>query len=644
MSGARRVLGAALTLACSFGAAPAVNADEPDPVRILILGDSVTQGTAGDYTWRYWAWRSLLDAGVDVDLVGPSTDLYDNVNELRGDSTYDALVDADPEHPFDRDHAARWGLPLAAPDVAIADLVAQHHPDVIVETRGINDLTWFARGAVAVAGTLHDEIEAARAVDPEVDFVVGQLPQTWMDAPGRWTHGAEVAAYNQALLDTIDPLDAGRSEVVVAHTGSGFVQGLADRDDPDYVAPDLVDTLDPAHLTARGEVKLAAGVVDALADLGIGTGFQRPLPEVANGHWGTAELTALPADLGAELTWVRPPGGRAEYVWMRDLTAAQPWLRLPFPLEGTSWLAGGLSAGHRYEFRLQALKGVVPADAFSNVVEVTPTVPEEPPTPPAAPANLVIIPGVQQLAVAWDAVATATSYDVTWSEPDGGSGRVSVVEPSAVLTGLRPGSTYTVSVVARNEALFGPPTSTTGVPMVPPPPPVPAAPTGLQVTRGLHQLRVSWDPGPAGTTYDVELVGDAPGGRARLATEQSPVVFRGLLAGARYTALVTPSNPAGAGPAVQATGRPTGPRVSGPAGLRARAAGANRVRLTWRPRRQATTYEVAMWRDRRWVVVRATAGTGAWVRIPSGPARLRVRSWHQRLAGGWSAVARLRVR
>ena len=44
-------------------------------MRILIVGDSMTQGSAGDWTWRYGLWKHLDDADVDVDFVGPNDDL-----------------------------------------------------------------------------------------------------------------------------------------------------------------------------------------------------------------------------------------------------------------------------------------------------------------------------------------------------------------------------------------------------------------------------------------------------------------------------------------------------------------------------------------------------------------------------------------
>ena len=50
-----------------------------DPVRIVCIGDSITQGRAGrgttvpTYSWRYPLWQACVDAGATVDFVGAMT-------------------------------------------------------------------------------------------------------------------------------------------------------------------------------------------------------------------------------------------------------------------------------------------------------------------------------------------------------------------------------------------------------------------------------------------------------------------------------------------------------------------------------------------------------------------------------------------
>jgi lysophospholipase L1-like esterase len=328
-------------------------ADQPSPpVRILLVGDSVTQGSSGDWTWRYRLWQHLVEAGVRADLVGPDDDLLDPATRERGSHEY-----ADPD--FDQDHAARWGMSFLDQDHPIGELVDDYHPDVVVEMLGINDLAWRHATAAEVEEEARRFVRDAQAADPDLDVVVGALPQSWV--PG-------VGEYDAALPALAAELATDASDVVVAAAPEPFVQG--------------VDTYDSAHPAASGEVAIAASVADALAGLGIGTPYPRPLPAVPNGPREQATLTAVPADGSAMLSWQLPPGADSAYVWVRDATVGQPWTRQPDPVRVTTATVAGLVAGHTYELRLQAARGTAVAqDVYSVVVPVTIPVP-----PPPAPA------------------------------------------------------------------------------------------------------------------------------------------------------------------------------------------------------------------------------------------------------------------
>ncbi|KQW53262.1 hypothetical protein ASC77_02940 [Nocardioides sp. Root1257] len=604
---------AVLALACAVGGLPPVAATAtPAPVRILIVGDSVAQGSSGDWTWRYRLWQELQRDGVDVDFVGPRSDLVDIVTSELGSQAY-----ADPD--FDHDHAARWGMAMWLPDVSMTDLVTEYDPDVVVEARGFNDLA-YKLNADGLTEVLTDEIAEARAVDPGIDFVVEQLPQTWIN---------HVPDYNAGLPGVAATLDDEDSRVVVAETGDGFTE--------------FTDTWDSAHLAATGEVKVASGVADALAELGIGDGAGTP-PVVRNGHWGSATLAVASADRSAELSWAGPPGAAAEYVWLRNVTAGDDWVRLPYPVVGTSWVAGGLVAGHRYAFRLQAVKGTAVADDYSNVVEVVPTAPPEPAAPPAGPpAPVVATPGPQQLTVEWPDVARATSYDVTWtSDVPGEDGTMNVASGPVVLGGLAAGRAYRISVVARNAAGVSAAAVGRGVPA---PPSMSGRPTGLVVTPGSHRLNVTWTPVPGATAYDVSWTGRRLGMHGATTVERPSVAITYVLAGESYDITVTARNADGPGLAATTVGVPQGPRVLAPARLRAVQIAPHRAQLTWRHRSAASSYDVQVRRAGRWTPVRNVVALTTTVgRLPRGAASFRVRSWHQLVPGPWSPAVRVRMR
>ena len=315
------------------------------PTRIMLVGDSITQGSAGDWTWRYRLWQHLRDSGAQVDLVGPWDDLYDYNAGVFGSHAY-----ADPH--FDQDHAARWGTAFTDEQPPIGTLVRRYHPDVVVEGFGVNDLVWRHETPQDTLAAARSFVEQARATAPDVDVVLTALPQRWL---------AGVDEYDAGLTRLAPELSTSESPVVVALPAQPFVQD--------------VDTWDAAHPSATGEVKIAAGVADALAALGIGTPYPRPLPEVPLGPRRPAVLSAVagPAAGEVDLSWQLPPGGTAVFVWLRHVTTREDWVRLPIPQPGTSFTASGLVAGDRYEFRVQAEKGTaVASDVFSDVVTATP--------------------------------------------------------------------------------------------------------------------------------------------------------------------------------------------------------------------------------------------------------------------------------
>jgi hypothetical protein len=42
-------------------------------LKVIIVGDSISQGREGDFTWRYRIWEWFQSQGVEVDFVGPYT-------------------------------------------------------------------------------------------------------------------------------------------------------------------------------------------------------------------------------------------------------------------------------------------------------------------------------------------------------------------------------------------------------------------------------------------------------------------------------------------------------------------------------------------------------------------------------------------
>lgn len=209
-------------------------------MRVLLIGDSLTHGKAGDWTWRYRLWQHLqVHEPREVDFVGPADDLRDGSQDYR---------DAE----FDHDHASLWGATLSPPAYDPGRLGSVYLPDAVVIELGANDLVQQGEQPADVAATMRGTIEELREAAPGVDVVLVRIPV--LAVPG--------AAELNGLYDVLaEELDDAEERVVVAAAEVGFVA--------DPTAPDA-DTYDGLHPDESGEIKVAAAVADALAELGLG--------------------------------------------------------------------------------------------------------------------------------------------------------------------------------------------------------------------------------------------------------------------------------------------------------------------------------------------------------------------------------------
>jgi lysophospholipase L1-like esterase len=139
------------------------------PIRILPLGDSITQGGRNDrpeYTYRYPLYYMLKDAGYDVGFVGSLT------TGLEETATWPDRngVAFDPRHEGHygwttaeaRDHLAQWMTTYAAP------------PDIVLIDLGSNDQD--ARDyRAAIFEPLKDIVAKLREKNPNVVVLLGHI-------------------------------------------------------------------------------------------------------------------------------------------------------------------------------------------------------------------------------------------------------------------------------------------------------------------------------------------------------------------------------------------------------------------------------------------------------------------------------------
>ena len=319
----------------------------------MIVGDSVTEGSSGDYTWQYRLYEHLLGDGVRPQMVGPYHWLYNNVTKAKKDYSY-----ANPN--FEHANDADWGMALVREKNVIGRKVATYRPEYLLVLLGLNDLFWYGLSQPAMTNNLASFIGAARAARPHIRIVLGLIPPDIHERKA--TFAASVASYNRTISLTAARLSTAESPIVVASDGSGI-----------SVAADLWDG---THPNANGEIKIAAAFADILASrFHLGQPYPKPYPVLPTGPLTHPRLRARPSSTARQalLTWTLAPGANSYFIYIKDVTRGDAgFSRLPYPLPVSKdpWTAGLLSSGDTYTFRVQACKGS-DCGAFSNPAIVT---------------------------------------------------------------------------------------------------------------------------------------------------------------------------------------------------------------------------------------------------------------------------------
>ncbi|MEU3369434.1 GDSL-type esterase/lipase family protein [Streptomyces sp. NPDC006711] len=214
-------------------------------MRFLFVGDSMTIGCPGDFTWRYRMWRHLETSfRGPYEIVGPRSALYD---PAAGAAVSDAY--ADPAFPpASRRHLAGWGEGWLHMAPLIGPAVAESRADVLLVSLGLIDLGFYT-DADQTAANVTAFVAHARAANPRVRMVaLPVIPN--IRARDDAAFAAEVDRFNVLLAKAVADLDTAASPLLLATVPDTY----------DIHA----DTYDGTHPGPTGEHKLAAAFAGAL--------------------------------------------------------------------------------------------------------------------------------------------------------------------------------------------------------------------------------------------------------------------------------------------------------------------------------------------------------------------------------------------
>ncbi|WP_191266467.1 fibronectin type III domain-containing protein [Nocardiopsis terrae] len=456
--------------------------------KLMVAGDSISQGAGGDWTWRYRLWKHLDAHGESIDFVGPYNGLYD---QSIADPEEHVFSYRDPD--FDQDHNALWGNTVAEAKETIDEEVEEYQPDALLLLIGLNDIVWFETSTEEMSAHFRQYITNARSGNPDLHIIASELLPT--ARAGEDEEFFElVEDFNEALNSIAVEMSTSQSPITVIDIAEA----------EDYVGEE--DNYDGVHPGASGELKIAANFADVLASsYSVGAPYARPLPDVEeNGPVGEPELSLEELSPGrVELSWGHVDGASAYWVWVME-PDSDDWERLPYALsmDFNPWISEGLLPGGQYSYKIQAARGNIPGE-FSNTV--TYEIEGDLPDPPAAVENLTVEPADGSALLSWEESDEATGYyihvrNVSFGEEDFTRLPYPVTGEEWTAELLFNGAQYEFKVESSHGFIAGGITDPVGVTPVGP---LPLGPTNVTAESRAGSATLRWSESENATGYYV---------------------------------------------------------------------------------------------------------------------------------------------
>ncbi|MER8018094.1 fibronectin type III domain-containing protein [Streptomyces griseoluteus] len=477
------------------------------PLRVMVVGDSMTQGYEGDWTWRYRLWKWFHDQRIDVDFVGPYKGTKAQAQPqpparpaLQGEVPGASLDNPDTsggyaagvDPAFDSDHFGVWGRQAMQDKKLIRGIVEQYKPDMILVGLGFNDMGWFVSGAQGTLDSMKTFVDEARVARPDVKFAVADVPQrTYIG--GRDDLPLSTTEYDLMLRQAVPQWSTPVSPVQLVNWSGNYTCA---RD----ACPAGYDGL---HPNALGEFQIAHAFETTLHDrYGIGQIVPDVPPSVPDRPLGVAaNVRAVSSDLGVTVTWDRVYGARGYTVRSR-LVGATAWTETPVQANryDTTWTQDGWE----WEYSVRVDDADDGTSAWSPIVRATAH-----PHTAAAPTSILTTPTMDGVDVSWEPATGPYSdsvdrYEIITLDKDTPGAilqSTAVRGTSAHITGLTPDHHYLVAVATWNTVGGGMPAIARPVTVNGKRPPVP---TDLRIKSvDATTVQLDWSGSPQAAGYRV---------------------------------------------------------------------------------------------------------------------------------------------
>ncbi|KAK4166999.1 receptor-type tyrosine-protein phosphatase F [Cladorrhinum sp. PSN259] len=430
------------------------------PIKIMIIGDSISHGREGDHTWRYRLFSWLQSQSVPFQFVGP----------------YEGTVPPDEPHPprpppligesplppeplrtnggyansvsesflVNSDHFAGSGRHIYECKSLVAEQISLYKPDLCLVQLGFNDLAWLRSSPSTTLQHMKALIDNARLVKPDVKFAVANVPHR-TDIPGQEWLGLNTDIYNALMARRLPSWETRKSEVRLVRLCDNYSCG----------GRDSRGAYDGLHPNSRGEWEIAQAFSRTMVkEFGIGRD-EIELPErieerrldVPRG------VEAFSAPCGVVVEWEKVYGAHGYEIE----TLGKPGVRC---LSVNKLYETGCLDGEVCRYRVRACYGDKVRSGWTEVVEGV----ARPETAPP-PGNIRLWAREEGFEIELDRPEGEFARDIDrygvvvydYCLPDNYPGYHGVKGERGEINGLKKGHRYAVSVRTWNKAGEGMP-------------------------------------------------------------------------------------------------------------------------------------------------------------------------------------------
>ncbi|KAH8594876.1 fibronectin type III domain-containing protein [Bisporella sp. PMI_857] len=483
----------------------------------MIVGDSITHGAEGDFTWRYRLAKWLEAEDVKFEFKGPYIGTHPPAEPHAPQPPRLVNETAPDEGPpktngeyakgisFDSHHYAVWGKQAAQVKSTIKAEVSRAMPNYLLVMLGFNDLGWWVSGPEGTLESIKTIVNESRAAKPDIKILLANVVHREL-IPGREDLPVITMQYNKLLADAMPRWETSISPVRLVDVQGKYTCAPSQ---PPGSCPSGYDGL---HPNARGEFEIASAFIETLVKMGVGS---RPMslpptrgyPVRAMPDASALNLTARSAPSGVIAEWEHIFGAYGYDVrarlrgtaWNQQYSSTTRWYTT-WTIEGQVW-----------EYQVRISMGNNRKSAWSSIVSAV----AHPQTAPG-PSNIT-------------STATNDGFTLAWGEPRGPyMGEIDRYEViffdmsvrgsfpgahgfkgnSATVTGLRAGHRYGIFVATWTEFGGGFPAGTRSIRVGGG---SPLAPTNLQVVNtSPASVRLTWKKceGAAGYLVYIRRIGD----------------------------------------------------------------------------------------------------------------------------------------